>query len=164
MNERVCIMVSGSRDWPYDEWMTVYDVLDEMTHRCGYVFELVHGGAKGPDSWAAAWADDFRGASANVRCFPPDYDRYGKRAPHVRNDAMLAEATHLVAFWDGKSRGTRSVLKKAMERGLSYEVYSPAGVDVSEAVEAMAERADLRRGVSESASLAVSGGVSEGEA
>ncbi len=121
------VMVTGSRDWPAGEWAKIYDVLDGLLDRCDEEFILLHGAAAGPDSWADEWAADAWG-NISVKRFPPDYEAHGKRATHVRNDEMLKEADLVVAFWDGKSRGTKSVIDKAVKRGIAFEVHSPAGV------------------------------------
>lgn len=132
-------MVTGSRNWPPDEWPTIYDALDALSERLDregtHRFTLLHGSAEGPDSWADEWASESWG-EVEAKAFPPDYGKHGKRAPHVRNDEMLAQADYVLAFWDGKSRGTKSVIDKAVKRGLDYEVHSPAGVYVELTTEA----------------------------
>lgn len=80
---------------------------------------LVSGGARGVDSLAAAWAR--RNGIAVVEHFP-DYRRYGKAAPHVRNRMVVADADRVVAFWDGKSRGTKSTIEEAKRHGKPVEI------------------------------------------
>ena len=126
------LMVTGSRDWPQDQWPIIYNALSELRLRAenrGEGFSVLHGGAKGADEIAADWADD-QALDYLVEEFPPDYEAHGKRAPHVRNDEMLRLADYVVAFWDGKSRGTKSVIRKAQKLGIEYEVHSPKGVYV----------------------------------
>jgi len=123
------VMVTGSRDWPSDEWHAIYSALDDFADAHEGSFHLLHGGAMGPDSWAAEWAKSSPRVE-EVWLYKPKYDLHGTRAPHVRNDLMLREARHVIAFWDGKSRGTESVIAKAQKLGLAYEVHSPRGVYV----------------------------------
>ena len=40
----------------------------------------------------------------------PDYARYSRGAPLVRNKEIVALADLVIAFWDGKSKGTRFVI------------------------------------------------------
>ena len=80
---------------------------------------LVSGGARGVDSLAAAWAR--RNGIAVVEHFP-DYRHYGKAAPHVRNRMVVADADRVVAFWDGKSRGTKSTIEEAKRHGKPVEI------------------------------------------
>jgi len=80
---------------------------------------IVSGGAKGPDSLAeeAALA---RGIPVTV--YVPDYTKYGRAAPHVRNRMIAHTCDRLVAFWDGKSRGTASTVDMARRFGKEVRV------------------------------------------
>ena len=80
---------------------------------------IVTGGARGADALAEAWA---RAHGIAVTVHRPDYSRYGRNAPHVRNAAIIADADRVVAFWDGKSRGTASVIAKARRGGKQVEI------------------------------------------
>ena len=80
---------------------------------------IVSGGARGVDSIAAAWA---RRKGLGVIEYKPSYARYGKAAPHVRNDLIVADADRVVAFWDGKSRGTKSTIEEAKRHGKPVEI------------------------------------------
>ena len=60
-----------------------------------------------------------------VRRFPPLWERYGRGAGVVRNEQMAESALPngmLIAFWDGKSRGTENMIKTAEKRGLFVTV------------------------------------------
>ncbi|MGH8159274.1 MAG: hypothetical protein ACREPQ_14230 [Rhodanobacter sp.] len=55
--------------------------------------------------------------------YPAEWDRYGRsHAGVIRNQQMARVATHLVAFWDGASTGTASMIKMATNDGLSVRV------------------------------------------
>ena len=45
--------------------------------------------------------------------FLPEYERYGRAAPIVRNKKIVDYADKVIAFWDGNSKGTLSVIKYA---------------------------------------------------
>lgn len=53
----------------------------------------------------------------------PEYDLYGRRAPLVRNDCIVDNADMVIAFWDGKSRGTEYVLNRCRKTGKKAVVY-----------------------------------------
>jgi hypothetical protein len=110
------VLVCGSRGWR--DGLAIHRRLEELpegTH-------LIHGGADGADDLAAD-AADLLGIRQLV-CMP-DYKTYGsKRAPHVRNDVMLDHSDLVLAFWDGESPGTKSVIEKAKKRGIPVEVIS----------------------------------------
>ena len=80
---------------------------------------IISGGARGVDSIAASWA---RRHGFAVIEHKPDYRRYGKAAPHVRNGLIVADADRVVAFWDGKSRGTKSTIDKAKRYGKRVDI------------------------------------------
>ena len=71
------------------------------------VTEIVSGGAKGIDACAKSFAKE-KGIS--YKEFLPEYSRYGKAAPIIRNKKIVDYADEVLAFWDGKSRGTKSVI------------------------------------------------------
>ena len=109
------VMVCGSRDWSDVDAVTLR--LLELPSDA----YLLHGAASGADQIASEAA-----ASIGIpqRAFPPDYTRPSPQRYHERNDQMLARADLVLAFWDGKSRGTKSVIEKAKERGVPVEVIS----------------------------------------
>ncbi len=42
--------------------------------------------------------------------FPANWTDHGKRAGHLRNELMAQRCSHVIAFWDGKSPGTKSMI------------------------------------------------------
>ena len=80
---------------------------------------VLTGGAAGVDAHAEAEA-----ARRGIRCevFRPDYKRWGRAAPHKRNDEILAACDRVVAMWDGVSRGTKSVIEKARKLGKPCQI------------------------------------------
>ena len=72
--------------------------------------EIVSGGAKGVDACAAKYAKEH---NIPLKEFMPEYKRYGRGAPIVRNRQIVDYADHILAFWDGKSKGTQWVIKYA---------------------------------------------------
>ncbi len=91
--------------------------------------EIVSGGAEGVDACAKRYA-----LSRGIRFteFLPEYRKFGKAAPLRRNDRIVEYADMVLAFWDGKSRGTRYVIEACQKRGKSIKIFSdfsaPAGL------------------------------------
>lgn len=81
--------------------------------------EIVSGGAVGVDSCAAAYAKE-NGIKLTV--FLPQYERYGRAAPIVRNKEIVDYADRIVAFWNGRSKGTLSVIKYAKKNEKPCEI------------------------------------------
>lgn len=77
--------------------------------------EVVTGAAPGIDSLASDWA---LREGIPVKQFPPDWNKYGRAAGPIRNAQMAEYGDALLAIWDGKSRGTRSMIEEAKKRGL----------------------------------------------
>ncbi len=74
------------------------------------VTEIVSGGAKGIDALAAEYAKE---KGIKLTEFLPEYEKYGKRAPLVRNRQIVDYADKVIALWDGKSKGTEYTIKYA---------------------------------------------------
>ena len=81
--------------------------------------EIVSGGAVGVDSCAAEYA---KKNGLKLTVFLPQYERYGRAAPIVRNKKIVDYADKIIAFWDGKSKGTLSVIKYAEKTGKQCEI------------------------------------------
>ncbi|WP_197026348.1 hypothetical protein [Polaribacter sp. Hel_I_88] len=54
--------------------------------------------------------------------FPAEWNKFGKAAGPVRNKEMAIYADALIAFWDGKSRGTKNMIQLAKQNGLLLKV------------------------------------------
>ena len=81
--------------------------------------EIISGGAKGADNLGQEYA---RENNYTLTIMKADWDKHGKSAGYVRNQEMANVATHVLAFWDGESRGTKHMIDIAKKDGLSYKV------------------------------------------
>ena len=84
-----------------------YGLLSSVLNK-HFISQIVSGGARGADSLAARYA-----LEKNILLleFIPNYPKYGKSAPFVRNKQIVQSADITVAFWDMKSNGTRHALE-----------------------------------------------------
>ena len=57
-----------------------------------------------------------------IKEFPADWDLHRKSAGHIRNAQMADYADALIAFWDGKSKGTKGMIDVATKKGLMVRV------------------------------------------
>ncbi len=78
------------------------------------------GGANGADKLGERFARDFK---LQLRIFEADWGGLGKSAGPVRNREMAEWADTLVAYWDGKSRGTKNMISEALKNGLEVHVF-----------------------------------------
>ena len=70
--------------------------------------EIISGGAVGVDTLAKEYA---KLHGLRLTEFLPEYERYGRAAPLVRNVEIIKAADIVLAFWDGKSAGTKHVIE-----------------------------------------------------
>lgn len=61
-----------------------------------------------------------------VKSYPADWDKYGKQAGYLRNEQMAEVADACIAFWDGKSSGTKHMIETAKKKGLQVRVVNYA--------------------------------------
>ena len=81
---------------------------------------IISGVAKGIDTLAEEYADK-NGIAKLI--FLPEYERFGKSAPIIRNKKIVEEADFIVALWDGKSRGTKFTIEYARKRKKPVRVF-----------------------------------------
>lgn len=83
------------------------------------VEEIVSGGAVGVDLCAAEYA---KNNGLKLTEFLPQYERYGRAAPIVRNKEIVNYADKIIVFWNGSSKGSLSVINYAKKIGKPVEV------------------------------------------
>jgi hypothetical protein len=83
------------------------------------ITEVVCGCARGADQLGAWWAKINR---IPVKQYPADWEEYGRYAGVRRNHQMADNADALIAFWDGKSRGTEHMIDTARKHNLKIAV------------------------------------------
>ena len=81
--------------------------------------ETVSGGASGVDTLAAIYAKE---NGIKLTEMLPDYARYKRGAPLARNKKIVEYADAVLAFWDGRSRGTAFVIDYCKKCGKPFQV------------------------------------------
>ena len=82
--------------------------------------EIVSGGAKGVDTSAREYA---LAHGIKLTEFLPEYTKYGRSAPLKRNITIIEYSDIVLAFWDGKSRGTKFGIDNCRKLGVEVRVY-----------------------------------------
>ena len=106
------VVIAGCSDY------TNYDELKEYVDMClSNIREeneiiIVSGGAKGADSLGEQYANE---NGFEVELHLADWDKYGRGAGPRRNKEMAEVSDFVICFWDGKSRGTKSMIEYAKQ-------------------------------------------------
>ena len=106
----------GSRS--FDDYALLRTEFEKIQAAHGFT-DIVSGGASGADNLAEQIA---REHGLGVVVITPDWSRYGRGAGMVRNKEIIARADFVLAFWDGKSKGTAGALKIAEKLGKPRQV------------------------------------------
>ena len=73
--------------------------------------EIITGGARGIDYCAQLFA---KNSNIPCRVIEPNYSLYGNKAPIIRNKEIANSCDHLIAIWDGNSKGTKNTIDFAI--------------------------------------------------
>lgn len=115
------IIVAGSRHFT-DYSMVENVLLDYLKDNPGGI-EIISGTAKGADLLGERFASTY---GYPIARFPANWTRYGKSAGPIRNKEMAEYAAKehgvLFAFWNGESRGTKSMIDIARQHGLEIHI------------------------------------------
>jgi hypothetical protein len=101
------LIVAGSRG--FTNYRVLSKILFELADGmyADKAISIVSGMARGADQLAIQFA---RSNGVKLYEFPALWDIHGKSAGFIRNKEMGRIADGLVAFWDGKSRGTQHMI------------------------------------------------------
>lgn len=115
-----CI-VCGGRHFDDEELLT--KTLDKYYKKKGNGhLKIVSGHASGADVLAEHWA---KMHAVPLIVIPADWNKYGRAAGPIRNREMLgfiireSKNPEIIAFWDGKSRGTKNMISQGEKVGVN---------------------------------------------
>lgn len=121
--ENFKVIIAGSRG--FSNYKLLKEKCNEYLRekRKEYNIIIISGGARGADTLGEKYAQE-EGFSLEV--FPANWNKFGKSAGFRRNEQMAEVADALIAFWDGKSHGTKHMIeimenKKLLVRVVNYE-------------------------------------------
>jgi len=114
------VAIVGSREFPHLDWVE-HGVSDMAPGTL-----MVSGNARGVDRTAEKAAR--RRGDLLVVSLPADWNGpHGKLAGFARNADIVRFADRVVAYWDGKSRGTKHTIDIATQQGKPVLVVQPDG-------------------------------------
>lgn len=117
--ENFKVIIAGSRG--FSNYKLLRDKCNEYLRnkRKEYNIIIISGGARGADTLGEKYAQD-EGFSLEV--FPANWNKFGKSAGFRRNEQMAEVADALIAFWDGKSHGTKHMIEIMENKNLLVKI------------------------------------------
>jgi hypothetical protein len=113
------VIIAGSRG--FSNYKLLKETCDKLLKEKKKTHNVVviSGNAKGADSLGEKYSND---EDLDLEIFPADWKKFGKSAGFRRNEQMAEFADALIAFWDGKSNGTKHMIDTATNKGMQIKV------------------------------------------
>ena len=117
--ENFKVIIAGSRGF------SNYKLLKEKCNqylrekRKDYNVIIVSGHARGADLLGEKYAQD---EGFPLEIYLADWKKFGKSAGFRRNEQMAEVADALIAFWDGKSHGTKHMIEIMENKNLLVKI------------------------------------------
>lgn len=84
-----------------------------------YTLIFVSGGCRGADALGERYAAE-NGFMAEI--YPAVWEKYGRAAGPKRNKKIAEISDYIICFWDGKSKGTKSLIQFAEKAGKTVKI------------------------------------------
>ena len=105
------VVIGGCRE--YADYAFFKLRLDEILKDLSGEITIISGHCSGVDRMGERYAEE---KGFRVKIFLPEWDKYGRAAGPMRNKEMVACADLIIAFWNGRSKGTSSLIQYAKIR------------------------------------------------
>jgi CRISPR/Cas system CSM-associated protein Csm4 (group 5 of RAMP superfamily) len=114
------ILIAGGRD--FDDYALLKSFIKDIIKEIDYdTITIISGMARGADMLGVRFAEE---NNYQLKKFPAQWNKYGKMAGFIRNKQMLNYLVNekdeciVIAFWDGKSKGTGHTIETAKEMNI----------------------------------------------
>jgi len=112
----VNVIIAGSR------YYTNYDAVCAVIACFPYTIDtVVSGVCRGVDACGEQWA---RLHNKQLLAMPADWKTLGRKAGPIRNEYMVEAASGLILIWNGRSKGSADILKRAINHDLLVHIYN----------------------------------------
>ena len=113
------VAVAGCRH--YEDYCEAKEYIDFCISeiRKKYTLIFVSGGWRGADSLGEKYAAE-NGFKTEI--YPAVWEKYGRAAGPKRNKKIAEISDYIICFWDGKSKGTKSLLNFAEKYGKPVKI------------------------------------------
>jgi hypothetical protein len=106
------LAVVGSRSFNSFNILEYY--INELRKEYPDINLIISGGALGADKLGEHYAEKY---NIDIQIYKPDWKTHGKVAALYRNTDIISKSDIVIAFWDGKSKGTLDSINKAQNYG-----------------------------------------------
>ncbi len=106
------VVVAGCRD--YNNYEQAREFIELCISKINKENEIIFlsGDCRGADALGIRYAKE---SGFAIEHYPAEWQKYGKSAGPKRNEIMAQRCDFVICFWDGKSRGTRSMIELAQK-------------------------------------------------
>lgn len=115
------VIIAGGRDFNNYEFAKNkinYVLQNKMNNDTNLI--IICGGACGADKIGERFAKE---NGIEIQYYLANWSTFGKSAGYIRNKQMADNADALIAFWDGKSSGTKHMIDLAKKYGLKTRIF-----------------------------------------
>ena len=113
------VVIAGCRDYTnYKEAKEYIDFCISNIRKENEIV-IVSGGCTGADLLGERYAIE---NGFKIERYSADWKKYGKSAGAKRNKQMAEISDYVICFWDGKSKGTKSMIDYANELGKPVKI------------------------------------------
>jgi hypothetical protein len=114
----VRLIIAGGRDFNNFKLLSK-ETLEFIGDNTPENTTIISGLAKGADTLGCEFARKY---GFELRGFAAEWNKFGRSAGIMRNKLMAKNADSLIAFWDGKSKGTMHMIDYAYSLNLNIKV------------------------------------------
>ena len=113
------VAVEGCRK--YENYEEAKEYIDFCIReiRKKYTLMFVSGGCRGADALGERYAAE-NGFKTEI--YPALWEKYGRAAGPERNKKIAEISDYIICFWDGQSKGTKSLLRFAEKAGKPVKI------------------------------------------
>lgn len=113
------VVVAGCRD--YNNYTEAKQYIDFCISKIRKEFTLIFisGGCRGSDLLGERYASENH---FKIERYPANWEKYGRSAGPKRNKLMVDNSDYIIAFWDYRSRGTKSLIEYAKQSGKAVRI------------------------------------------
>ncbi len=114
------VVIAGCRNYNnYDEAKEYIDFCIQNLRK-EHTLIFLSGGCKGADNLGERYAKE---NGFKIEYYPAHWEKHGKSAGPIRNLKMAQICDFVICFWDGKSKGTKSMIEYSKRFNKQCKVY-----------------------------------------